>query len=134
MRQHYRREFDKKPIDWELVGETANRTLSEKALLGRVSVNQSLLCLRVANKLRAIRDCYYWETHEVAEDIRVSAKTLRDVDARSVLIPNKTLAEIEARLDERTAFYRAHPKPEGVTNCFGGLSFREGTQSVPIKG
>ena len=78
---------------------SADLTLSQKALRGRSDVPQSIMCLRVANKLRKITYEFDIPTEIVNEQTGISMPTLLDIDCRSVLISTTKLAVAEIALD-----------------------------------
>lgn len=85
--------------DMKKVMASADLTLSQKALRGRRDISQSLMCLRVANKLRKITYGFDIPLDIVHENTGVSVESLLDVDCRSVLISVVKLAVIELALD-----------------------------------
>ncbi len=85
--------------DIKKIMAAADLSLSQKALRGRTDISQSLMCLRVANKLREITGAYDIPLEVVHEQTGISMKSLLDVDCRSVLISCVKLAVVEVALD-----------------------------------
>lgn len=85
--------------DIKRVMAAADLTLSQKALRGRTDISQSIMCLRVANKLRKITCDFEIPFDIVHENTGISMKSLLDVDCRSVLISVVKLAVVEIALD-----------------------------------
>jgi hypothetical protein len=91
-----------KKTDIKKVMASADLTLSQKALRGRSDVSQSIMCLRVANKLRELIYAYDIPMEVIHEQTGISMPTLLDIDCRSVLISIVKLAVAEIALDAFT--------------------------------
>ena len=85
--------------DIKKIMASADLSLSQKALRGRSDISQSIMCLRVANKLRKITYEFDIPVEIVNEQTGISMPTLLDIDCRSVLISTTKLAIAEIALD-----------------------------------
>lgn len=81
------------------LAKKADETLSQKALRGATDVSQSLMCLRVANKLRAIVYHSGLDIDQIAQITGQSDRLLWDINYRSVLVSREKLARVELALD-----------------------------------